>query len=188
MLHQIVDKVQEVITFNERRYMEHTYRISFKIGDSSFEIESTDLQWLKKKEKEYFQKLHTEFPKHKEKLQREGAEKPGATISRDLPTPDVTINEFFRRYIGQRQIKSRTTIAVFFIYYLQKVLKKGGINTGDVSDCFRHVSYPNWNKLNVTDILRRARSRALVNYFNNLWSLTTTGEDFVLNTITGKEG
>jgi hypothetical protein len=152
--------------------MEHTYRISFKIGDQSFEIESTDLKWLEGKEKDYFDKLR------KDKA---------PTMSRQLPQPEININEFFRRYIREKQIKSRTTIAVFFVYYLEKMSKKDEIKMADVRQCFKDASYPNWNKLNVTDILLRARRQALLNYVNKLWSLTTTGEDFVLNTITGEE-
>jgi len=167
--------------------MEHNYRISFKIGDLSFEIESTNLEWLEAKENECFQKLLTEAPKHKEKLQKQPGEGEGRPVRLDLPTPSMSINEFYKKYIGEKQIKSRTTIAVFFVYYLQKVSKKGEIITTDVSDCFRQVSYPNWNKLNVTDILRSGMRQALLNYVNKLWSLTSTGEDFVLNTITGKE-
>lgn len=167
--------------------MEHNYRLMFKVGDLSFEIESTDLTWLKAKEKEYLKKLSTELPKHKEKLQREVAESAKRPVSHDLPTPSMSINEFYKKYIGQKQIKSRTTIAVFFVYYLQNVSKKDEINTSDISNCFKQVSYPNWNKLNVTDILSRAKRQALLNCVNKLWSLTSTGEDFVLNTITGKE-
>lgn len=167
--------------------MEHSYRISFRLGESSFEIESTDLKWLESKEKDYFGKLRAEPPKDKKETVREAAKGQMAAIPRHEPQPDITIHEFFRKYIRGRQITSRTTIAVFFVYYLQKIQKNDEIKTGDVSECFKHVSYPNWNKLNMTDILRRARRRALLNYVNNLWSLTTTGEDFVYNIIAGEE-
>lgn len=164
--------------------MEHKYRISFKKGDSSFEIESTDLKWLKAKEKEFLKKLTTE---HKQESQRQVVKATTHPLSQDLPLRSMSINEFYKKYIGDKQIKSRTTIAVFLVYYLQKLSKKDEIITGDVNDCFKKVSYPGWNKLNVTDILRRAMRQALLNYVNNRWSLTSTGEDFVLNTIAGKE-
>lgn len=166
--------------------MEHTYRISFKIGDSSFEIESTDLKWLESKEKDYIKKLDTQASKFKSEAQI-SAPSPKRPSSRDIVTLDMSLNEFFRSYIRERKITSRTTIVVFFVYYLERVLKKDEINMADVRQCFKDASYPNWNKLNVTDILRRARRRALLNHVNNLWSLTTTGEDFVLNSLTGKE-
>jgi hypothetical protein len=164
---------------NRRKNMEQRYRIAFRSGDSSFEIETTDPKWLEKKEKEYLERLAA----------GKGRKRPQEAIEagREVPTPDVSINEFFRKYIGQKHAKSRTNIAVFFVYYLEKVMKKGEITTGDVGDCFKQVSYPNWNKINFTDILRRARRRAFLNCVNRLWSLTTTGEDFVLNAITGKE-
>ena len=161
--------------------MEHNYRISFKIGDSSFEIESTDLNWLESKEKEYFQKIlaevskHREAPKHRLESQTE-----------KIPTPETTLQEFYRQYI-QKQVKSRPNIAVFFVYYLQKVMKEDTIKSSDILNCFKKISYPNYNKLNMTAILNNGKRRALINYVNKLWSLTTTGEDYVLNTITGKE-
>jgi hypothetical protein len=167
--------------------MEHTYRISFKIGEQSFEIESTNLKWLERKEKDYFKRLRGGTTKDAREGKVETAVAPKRVLARDMEVPDLSINEFFRKYIRQRQITSRTTIGVFFVYYLQRVLKNQEIKTSDVSECFKHVSYPNYNKLNMTDILRRAKRRALLNYVNNLWTLTTTGEDFVYNTIAGKE-
>lgn len=161
--------------------MEHNYRISLKIGESSFEIESTDLKWLENKEKDYFEKLLAEVPKLVE------PQKEMARVREPALPPELTINEFFQKYIKEKQIKSRTTIAVYFMYYLQKMTKNKTIKTADVTKCFSDVSYSNWNKLNVTDILRRAKRRALLNYVNNLWSLTITGEDYVFNSITGKE-
>jgi hypothetical protein len=77
-------------------------------------------------------------------------------------------------------------MSVFFIYYLQKIRKKDRIKTADVAQCFKDISYPNWNNINVTDTLASAKKRALLNYVNKLWSLTTTGEDYILNTIAGK--
>jgi len=37
--------------------MEQKYRVSFRFGEASFDIESTDLNWLKNKEKEYVIRL-----------------------------------------------------------------------------------------------------------------------------------
>jgi len=159
--------------------MEQNYRISFKIGESGFEIESTDLKWLETKEKEYFQKLFIEEAKHSGKSEGEIPEGRGGALP-----PQINLNEFYRTYV--QKIKSRPSIAVFFVYYLQKMKKQDKIKTADVGQCFREISYPNWNKLNMTYILSSGRRRALLNYVNNLWSLTTTGEDYVLNTISGK--
>jgi predicted metal-dependent hydrolase len=98
--------------------------------------------------------------------------------------PQMTLNEFYRKYV--HKIKSRPTIAVFLLYYLERMRKKDKIQTADVLSCFKEIHYPNWNNLNMTDILTSAKRRALVNYVNKLWSLTTTGEDYVLNMVSGK--
>lgn len=164
--------------------MEHNYRISVKFGEPGFEIESTNLEWLEKKEQEYFQKFESRHPKKIRNVGVETEEKSSVTISQPFP-PELTVNEFYRKYV--HTIRSRPVIGVFLIYYLQRILKKEDIKTTDVQQCFKDVAYPNWNKLNVTDILARAKRRALVNYVNKLWSLTTTGEDYVLNAISGKQ-
>jgi len=134
---------------------------------------------LESKEKDYFQKLLSEATKHRHKPQEESTES-----EETLPPPEMTLNEFYRKYV--QKIKSRPSIAVFFVYYLQKMCKKDKIITADVMKCFKDILYPNWNKLNFTDILNSAKRRALVNYVHKLWSLTTTGEDYVLNSVTGK--
>ena len=158
--------------------MNHNYRIAFRIGDSSFDIESTDLDWLKKKEKEYLEKVSKKAT-HKAKLEEE--ETPQV-----LPK-NLTINEFYKRYIKAHNITSRADIAVLFVYYLQKVLKSDTIRTSDIAKSFGDISYPNYNKLNFTDILNQAKRKAFLNNINNLWSLTITGEDFVINAMVGED-
>jgi len=156
--------------------MEHTYRISVRIGNSSFEVESTDLNWLESKEKEYLEKL---------KERRTTPTLESIQTEAFILPQNLTINEFYKKYIRSNNITSRPDIAVFFVYYLQKILKKDSIKSGDVGQCFADVSYPNYSKLNMTDILNQAKRKALLNYVNNLWSLTITGEDFIINTMTG---
>ena len=160
--------------------MEHNYKISVKIGDASFEIETTDLKWLERKEKDYLKKLSA-------KAVEEVPEEPTKDVKARSPAvpPKMTLNEFYRKYV--QKIKSRPTNAVYFVYYLQKIRKKDKIKTADITNCFGGIGYPNWNKLNMTDILKSAKHRALVNYVNKLWSLTATGEDYVFNAITGKK-
>jgi hypothetical protein len=167
--------------------METRYRITFTQGDSTFEIESTDRVWLEKKEKEYLRKLSAIPRKGRSPRVIEAGAEPGGKGEIAAPAADLSITEFFREYVAGKRVSSRTRIAVFFVYYLQKVQKKGEVSTGDVGNCFKEVSYPGYNKLNMTDILRRARRQALLNYVNKVWSITTTGEDFVLNTVAGKE-
>lgn len=159
--------------------MEKNYRISFKIGQISFEAESSDARWVERKEKEYFRKLVGREPKGGIK-----PEPPPLKIQSGAVPPKVNLTEFYRKYV--QKVKRRPDIAVFFVYYLQSVKKKDNVRSSDVLHCFRDIGYPNWNKLNVTDILRRGKRRALLNCVNRLWSLTTTGEDYVLNTISGK--
>lgn len=156
--------------------MEHKYRIAVKGRDTSFELESTDREWLEKKEKEYLEKF--------------GASQQAAfapmTKDEAIALPqNLTINEYYKKYIKANNITARPDIAVFFVYYMQKILKRDALKTGDISQCFADVSYPNYNKLNFTDILNQARKKALLNSVNNLWTLTITGEDFVLNLMTG---
>lgn len=158
--------------------MEHKYRVSFRVGEASFDIESTDRTWLENKEKDYVEKL-LEKASHLIKSTEHIA------ASEVIPQ-NLTINEFYKQHIKASKITARPDIAVFFVYYLEKILKKEFIKTADVAQCFADVSYPNYNKLNVTDILNQAKRKALLNYVNNIWSLTITGEDYVLNTITGK--
>jgi len=162
--------------------MEQNYRISFQAGDAKFEIESTDKEWLEKKEKEYLDQV---FEKRKKRAEGKGLwveDVKSAPIAQSM-----SINEFYQKYVRANKITSRPNIAVFFVYYLQNILKKDNIKTQDVVQCFADISYPNYNKLNVTDILNQGKRKALLNYVNNIWSLTSTGEDFVLNIITNKE-
>lgn len=159
--------------------MEKNYRISFKNGNIGFDIESTDVKWLEKKEKVYLQKIirGTIDTSESDLGSSEGLVK--AEIG-----PKITLTEFYRKHV--HKIKSRPTVAVFLLYYLEKIKKKDKIRTVDIMNCFKEIGYPNWNKLNVTDIMTSAKRRALVNYWNKFWSLTTTGEDFVLNMLSGK--
>lgn len=162
--------------------MEHNYRIYYQLGDSSFEVESTDKEWVDKKEKEYISKFSPQnikssrSPADTQKLEK-----------KEILSPNLTINEFYRNHVKSKDIKSRPEMAVFFIYYLTKISKKDTIKTADVQQCFADISYPNYNKLNITDILSKAKRKALLNYVNNSWSLTLTGEDYVLNVITTSE-
>lgn len=165
--------------------MEQNYRISFQVGDAKFEIESTDQEWIEKKEKQYLEKI---FESAKKGREPKGMQiLPKEEIRGTAIPQNLTINEFYQKYIKGKKVTSRPNITVFFVYYLQKILKRDNIKTQDVTQCFADISYPNYNKLNITDILNQAKRKALLNYVNNIWSLTLTGEDFVLNTITNTE-
>jgi len=157
--------------------MDHTYRISLCLGDSSFEIESTDKAWLEAKEKQYLFKMNlpSVSPSRPPGVHR--------TEKEEVFSPNLSINEFYKKYVKANNVKSRPDMAVFFTYYLGKILKKDVIKTADVADCFAKIAYPGYNKLNMTDNLSKAKRKAFLNYVNNSWSLTTTGEDFVANII-----
>ena len=150
-----------------------------RIGDKELEVAGP---------KEFVEKKIADFLKEQKSLGRapwQGATDSESSIATPHTIPaQTTLHEFYRTYV--HKIKSRPTMSVFFIYYLQKIRKKDRIKTADVAQCFKDISYPNWNNINVTDTLASAKKRALLNYVNKLWSLTTTGEDYVLNTIAGK--
>jgi hypothetical protein len=156
--------------------MSQNYRISFSIGDVRFDIESTDKKWIVQKEKEYLEKISKQGKKSV--IRKETKEETTPAV---LPK-NLTINEFYRAYVKD-QIKSRPNIAVFLIYYLEKILNKTPISTNDVKQCFADISYPSYNKINFTDILQQAKKKALLNNVSGAWTLTITGEDFVLNSI-----
>jgi hypothetical protein len=159
--------------------MEGKYRISFQIGELKFEIESNDKKWIEQKEIDYLKNVLQNTKIKPISGQDETSKyKPEPTISKSL-----TINEFYTKYIKNSKIKTRPNIAVFFVYYLEKMAKRENIRTQDVTQCFADISYPNYNKINMADVLAGAKSRALLNNVNNFWSLTTTGEDFVFNNL-----
>jgi len=160
--------------------MSENYRISYTVGNASFEIESSDKSWLESKEKEYLTFL-SEVPKQ-HAVQVVNSDQQSISV---IPQ-NLTINEYYKRYIKPNKITARPDIAVFFVYYLEKILKRDTIKTSDVLQCFADVSYPSYNKLNMTDILNQSKKKALLNNVNNLWALTITGEDFILNIMTGE--
>jgi hypothetical protein len=157
--------------------MDQTYRISYHLEKTGFDIESTDKEWLEEKEKEYLARVNSIALQPISTSIGSKVEKPA-----ELPQ-NLTINEFYRKNVIANKVRSRTDTAVFFIYYLKKVRKMETIKIEDVKQCFADISYPNYNKLNYSDILNKAKNRALLNYVNGLWTLTITGEDYIVNTI-----
>jgi len=156
--------------------MEEKYKIALNKGDIGFEIEGSDKEWVERKEKEYLEKIYSK-------------KEPRADIRdknfEELSPSNLTITEFYRKYVKSNNITSRPDVAVLLIYYLQKILKKNEIKSGDVSDCFRDISFPKWNTFNYTDILNKNKIKGFLNYVNKNWSLTLTGEDFVMNILAG---
>jgi len=159
--------------------MEQKYKIVLNFGDVGFEVESTDKEWVETKEKEYFEKFYTSKALTKKETKSISSVEPKGIQG------DVNINEFYNKYIKANKVNSRPDIAVFFVYYLQKIQKTSEIRSGDISNCFKDISYPSWNSLNYTDILNQGKRRGFLNYVNKNWSLTLTGEDFVMNMLSG---
>jgi hypothetical protein len=91
-------------------------------------------------------------------------------------------NEFYRTYIHGK-ITSRPDIATFFVYYLEKIKKADSITSGDVREIFRQAQYSGWNKVNVPAALLRAKKKAFLNSVGNHWSISISGEDFILNNL-----
>lgn len=157
--------------------MENKYRILVTTASGTIEIESTDANWLEKKQKELIKLLGDErIPEKKNIVQSKSSE----IEPKKIPS-HITINEYYRKYCNE--IKSNTDLAVYFIYYMTWIEKKKDITTNHVRELFMKVGIPKANNLNYADMLGRAKKRALVNYISGFWSLTITGEDFILNTI-----
>jgi hypothetical protein len=164
----------------EEDTMEH-YKLVITVGDFSIELSSHDKEWTEKKIKELsIEQLVKIKPKDIEsiKIKNESKEKEPIKILNS-----ISEGEYYKKYIKEKKIVSRPDIATFFVYYLSKIKKIERITTAEVKNCFKEIGYPNWNNINVTDALTKAKKKAFLNNVNELWMLTITGEDFVLNVI-----
>ena len=158
------------------------YRIL--IASDKIELESSDKSWLEQKEKQYAQ--HIDRILSWPAKPRAEVGRKGETTNEEPVVPNVgkiSPNEFYRNYIQAKGVKARTDIATFFVYYLERVRGKKEISSGDVKDLFREAQYPAWNNINIPDALNKAKKKAFLNSVGGQWSLSFTGEDFVVNTI-----
>jgi len=159
------------------------YKIVISIGEHSVEISSHDKEWVESKLIEY-KKLflddgvNSKINSKDLKLKVEQNEK--------TAIESYSVNEFYKKNISGK-IKSRPEIATFFVYFLTKSLGKKEFSTGEIKEQFREVGYPGWNSINIADTLSQAKRRALLNNFNNQWSLSITGEDFILNKLLNED-
>jgi hypothetical protein len=161
--------------------MEH-YRISFSGDGHSIELSSHEKEWVEKKMKEFgIEAMLKEKPEPKKAGIKHEEEKtePQAEI-----LTSMTESEFYRKYVKEKKIESRPDICTFFVYYLSKIKKLEQITTNEVRNCFKEIGYPNWNTINITDSLSKAKKKAFLNNINDVWLLTMTGEDYVINLIT----
>ncbi len=161
--------------------MEGTYRILIENGARRIEIESNEKEWVEKQKVELIKQLklfETEAVRPESRAKEEvQLESNNGSVSIEK----LTIMEFYRKYCTG--IKTNPDKAVFFIYYLGSVENKKRVTTNDVRDLFVKVGIPKANTLNMADVLSKAKKRALLNYIDNGWSLTITGEDFVVNRL-----
>ena len=158
--------------------METLYKVNVVRGQLAFTVESHDKAWVEARAKEYLQmqaKWLNEVPSEPESRPRQPPSKLGHRGS-------MSPNEFYRAYIHGK-ITSRPDIATFFVYYLEKIQKKTTVTSGDVRDMFRQAQYSGWNKVNVPDALLKAKKKAFLNSVGNKWSLSISGEDYVLNNL-----
>jgi hypothetical protein len=167
--------------------MEHNYKVIFHIGNSHFELESSDQEWINKKESEYLKRIELAPPESLDTGNSKTKNLSSKNQQTTLITESISINEFYNLYIRKNNIKTRPQIALFFVYFLDKIQKKTDIKTGDILNCFKEIGYPNYAKLNYTDILHQNRRKGYLNYVNNYWSLTMTGADYVINKTTSIE-
>jgi hypothetical protein len=163
------------------------YKLSITNGELSVVIESHNKEWVEQKEKTYVEQFKISNERHiARKTQTPDVvpvvSEPKPRISESMPP-----NEFYRKIIHEKGIESRPDIVTFFVYYLVKVRKAESVNSSAIRDLFKESQYPKWNTINVSDALQKAKKKAFLNNYNDQWSLTITGEDFVLNSIAAED-
>lgn|GEM_PF-2342159 len=157
--------------------MEQFYKIEVRIGQVAFVIESHDKEWLESKQKEVMGDLLKD-PERVVQLSRSPSPSPSVR-SVAAPSHSQTIQEFFNRFLLKG--KSRTEIALYFVYFYEKMQSKDDVVSSDIKDAFKRVAYPGYAKINVTDILNQSKVKGYLNKDGNSWKLTVTGADFILN-------
>lgn len=162
--------------------MENTYRLSVNIGEGAFSVESNDKDWVELKQGE----LAEYIKEHLGAIDRDSGRK---SVSRGVSVggSSITIQEFYKKYVQPSNKLSRPDLAVLLIYYLEKINGETEIKTGDVTNAFGSIGYPGYNKINFSDVLLNARKKGFLNYVNSNWTLTLTGEDFVVDRISAAE-
>ncbi|TGL55269.1 hypothetical protein EHQ61_00735 [Leptospira wolffii] len=161
--------------------MEH-YKIQIAKGRIQLEISSHDRDWVENKFKELSEILNNETTDEDPEGFREPKPKKGKASLMKIP-----INEFYRKYIHEKKISSRPDIATIFVFYLSKYEDKKEIPANDIKELFKDVQYPGWNGINISDVLNKAKRKAFLNSVNNNWTLTITGEDYVMNLLSENE-
>ena len=157
--------------------MEHNYRINFSYGNLHIEIESTNIDWIKKKEKQYLKDIFN----HSTKYIESGEE--GSTLQKTFDLEKISLIDI-KRKIRKFGIKGRSYYAIAFIFYLQNKRKLEMVSSKDIIDCFKEIDYPLKLSINMMErSLKIAKKRGFVKSTNEFWSLTTLGEDWILNLL-----
>ncbi len=161
--------------------MGEIYKIKVTMGRITFEIESHDKNWVESKEKALMGNIFDD-PASLRRLADFGEEK-RETIALEPTDMSLTINEYYQKYVKPRNF-SRPTIALFLVYYLEKLRKEEAVKTNDVKMAFQEIQFPKYDKINLTDILNSLKAKGYLNKPAGKWKLTITGVDYVLDKMT----
>lgn len=159
------------------------YKIHLSAGGSTFEAASHDKDWVVEQEKKYESLIAKILSQDSPIVNDSQGQKELVRNSTGQISSKLSVNEFYRKNVMENKISSRPDIATFFIFYLSRTGQKTEFTANEVKEQFKAVGYPAWNSININDVLNKARQKALLNSVNNQWSLSITGEDFVLNAL-----
>ena len=163
--------------------MESFYKIRVAFGKISFELESHDKEWLESKEKALMGNLlsNPDALLRLSKLEEEGMAK-GATSLVEIGGAALTINEYYQKFIKGKNW-TRPKIALFLLYYIEKVRGESEISSSDVRRAFKDISYPKYDTINYTDMLNQQKRKGFLNKIEGKWKLTVTGIDYVMSEL-----
>ncbi len=162
--------------------MESFYKLRVSIGRISFELESHDKDWLESKEKSLMGNLlsNPDAMLQLSKLEDKDTGQ-GETVIK-MTDSGITVNEYYQKYIKGKNW-SRQKMALFLIYYLEKIRHQTDISTTDIKSAFREIAYPKYDSFNYTHMLNMGKKRGHLNKVDGKWKLTVTGVDFVLSEL-----
>lgn len=166
--------------------MEH-YKLGINLSAKSIEISSHDKQWVESKVKEFETILTVLKETASQPIKSEEEDSANSTKQKNK-IDKLSINEFYKKYIQGLKINSRIEIATFFAYYLKQKNATNDFSGQDIKDLYKEVAYPGWNTINMADVLSKAKQRAFLNNVSSRWSLSLSGEDFVLGKIATQDG
>jgi hypothetical protein len=161
--------------------VENFYKVSLNLEESSFSVESTDREWTEQKQKELTQFVLSHQTTYDESSSEDQHRKT------TIPAENITIQEYYKKYIQPISKTSRPDLAVLLVYFLERVKGQTEIKTGDIASAFANIGYPNYNKINFSDVLYNSRKKGFLNNVNNNWTLTITGEDFAVDRISSQK-